>query len=215
MNTSPSMSELQRLQAGTHHDPFHFLGWHQEGITWVFRAFMPSAEKVEMDQQPLQRLEGSDCFSFTPEASSELGKAAPYIHPRLRYLDKKTGQWLETITPYTFEPQLGEIDLHLLGEGNHRQAWKVLGAHLKEVNGVQGCLFAVWVPGVQRVSIVGNFNDWDGRRYPMRSRGETGIWELFVPELPAGEGYKYEILTRFGSLIRKADPYAQQMFLRP
>lgn len=215
MTTSPNMSELQRLQAGTHHDPFHFLGWHQQGSDWVLRVFMPSADSIEIKQRPMQRLEGSDCFSFTPDPNSELGKTAPHTHPTLSYLDKKTGQWLETITPYTFTPQLGEIDLHLLGEGNHRQAWKVLGAHLKEVDGIQGCLFAVWAPGVQRVSIVGNFNDWDGRRYPMRSRGETGIWELFVPHLPAGEGYKYEILTRFGSIIRKADPYAQQMFLRP
>jgi 1,4-alpha-glucan branching enzyme len=209
------MSELQRLQAGTHHDPFHFLGWHQQGSNWIFRAFMPSAEQIEVNDEPMQRLEGSDCFTFTAQANSDLGKAAPHTHPTLRYLDKKTGQWLETITPYTFTPQLGDIDLHLLGEGNHRQAWKVLGAHLKQVDGVDGCLFAVWAPGVQRVSVVGNFNDWDGRRYPMRSRGETGIWELFIPSLPAGEGYKYELLTRFGSIIRKTDPYAQQMFLRP
>lgn len=212
--TTPMGIDLQRLQAGTHHDPFSLLGWHpQEGGTWALRTFMPAAEQVEVAGKAMTRLDNTDCFQLELDATS---KAALPEHPTLRWQDKASAAlWRESVCPYTFAPQLGEIDLHLLGEGNHRQAWKVLGARLTTIDSVEGCLFAVWAPGVQRISIVGNFNAWDGRRYPMRSRGETGIWELFIPGLPAGESYKYEILTRHGSIIKKADPYARQMFLRP
>lgn len=112
-------------------------------------------------------------------------------------------------------PLLSEFDLHLLMAGKHHHAWKILGAHLQVLDGVEGCRFAVWAPAAQRVSVVGDFNQWDGRKHPMRCCGDSGVWELFIPGLSSGAAYKYEILNRHGQLLIKTDPYARQMFLRP
>ena len=201
---------LQRIQQGTHHDPFNVLGWHQQSSgDWLFRAFMPAAERVELTNGgTLTRVEGSDLFELrSPEKTAH--------HPLLRWQDKAGGAWHQTISPYTFTPQIGELDLYLLAAGRHHHAWHVLGSRLCTVDGIAGCQFAVWAPGGQRVSVVGDFNQWDGRSYPMRSRGESGIWELFVPGLGAGLAYKYEIVGPGGQLAIKADPYAQQAFIRP
>jgi 1,4-alpha-glucan branching enzyme len=209
---APAIGEaILRVQRGTHHDPFEVLGLHvqADGSTLV-RAFLPAAERVEVAGGPMARVPGTDCFErlLPPAAAIEL-------HPVLRWQDKATGAWHATQCPYSFAPQLGEMDLHLLGEGRHFEAWKVLGARVRTIDGVAGCLFAVWAPAVRRVSVIGDFNEWDGRRHPMRCRGVSGIWELFVPGLDAGHAYKYEILDRHGQLAKKTDPYARQMFLRP
>ncbi|WP_228292379.1 1,4-alpha-glucan branching protein GlgB [Candidatus Thiothrix anitrata] len=113
------------------------------------------------------------------------------------------------------KPLLSAFDLNLLMAGKHHHAWKILGAHPLVLEGVEGCRFAVWAPGVQRVSVVGDFNQWDGREHPMRCCGDSGVWEVFIPGLSSGVAYKYEILNRNGHLLVKTDPYAQQMFLRP
>lgn len=113
------------------------------------------------------------------------------------------------------KPLLSAFDLDLLMAGKHHHAWKILGAHPQVLEGVEGCRFAVWAPGVQQVSVVGDFNQWDGREHPMRCCGDSGVWEVFIPDLPSGMAYKYEILNRNGHLLVKTDPYAQQMFLRP
>ena len=202
---------LLRVQTGTHHDPFEVLGLHaQADGSTLIRAFLPAAEAVEVAGGRMTRVPGTDCFERLLPAGT-----AVEPHPVLRWQDKAAGDWHTTQCPYSFGPQLGEMDLYLLGEGRHLEAWKVLGARLKTVDGVAGCLFAVWAPAVQRVSVVGDFNDWDGRRHPMRCRGSSGMWELFIPGLDAGHAYKYEILGRHGQLVRKTDPYARQMFLRP
>ncbi|HMM47277.1 MAG TPA: 1,4-alpha-glucan branching protein GlgB [Thiobacillaceae bacterium] len=202
---------LMRIQAGTHHDPFEVLGMHpQPDGSVLIRTFLPAAEAVEVHGQAMQRVAGTDCF--------ELGlrpDAAPGPHPMMRWQDKRAGAWRTTHCPYTFGPQLGEVDLHLFGEGRHFEIWKVLGARVKRIDGIDGTLFAVWAPAVQRVSVVGDFNEWDGRRHPMRCRGASGVWELFIPGLAAGNAYKYEILGRDGQLVKKTDPYARQMFPRP
>ena len=208
----PTQHDLKRLQTGTHHDPFHYLGWQALKQGWLLRVFMPAAEQIKWGEQPFQHAQGSDCFEL-PVADKP--SEALEQHPLLHWQSKQDQQWYETRVPYTFGPILGELDLHLLGEGKHWQAWRVLGARLQQVDGIDGCLFAVWAPGVKRVSVVGEFNDWDGRRYPMRSRGETGVWELFIPGLSGGEAYKYEILTQYDATVLKADPYGRQMFLRP
>ncbi|MCU0809840.1 MAG: 1,4-alpha-glucan branching protein GlgB [Thiobacillaceae bacterium] len=202
---------IMRLQTGTHHDPFEVLGVHaqNDGSTLV-REFLPAAEAVEMDGMPLARVAGTDCFELVVAPGVAV---AP--HPMLRWQDKKAGDWHKLHSPYTFPPQLGDLDLYLLGEGRHFEAWKVLGARASMVDGVAGCQFAVWAPAVQRVSVIGDFNDWDGRRHPMRCRGSSGMWELFIPGLVPGHAYKYEILGRHGQLTKKTDPYARQMFPRP
>ena len=208
----PAISEpIQRVQLGTHHDPFEVLGIHaQADGRSVVRVFMPAAEVAEVAGGVMTRVPGTDCFErWLPR------DATVEQHPVVRWQHKQTGDWHETISPYTFPPQLGDVDLHLLGEGRHFKAWHVLGARLKTLDGIDGCLFAVWAPAVQRVSVIGDFNNWDGRRHPMRCRGTSGIWELFIPGLDAGHAYKYEILGAHGQLVRKTDPYARQMFLRP
>ncbi|MFP5409671.1 MAG: 1,4-alpha-glucan branching protein GlgB [Gammaproteobacteria bacterium] len=202
---------IERLQAGMHHDPFEVLGVHPAPDGgWIVRVFLPAAEAVEVGGGPMTRVEGTDCFERQLPSGSALDP-----HPLMRWQDKAAHRWHAMHSPYTFAPQLGEMDLYLFGEGRHLDVWKVLGARLKTVDGITGCLFAVWAPGVQRVSVVGDFNDWDGRRHPMRCRGASGVWELFIPGLDAGHAYKYEILGRHGQLVTKTDPYARQMFMRP
>jgi hypothetical protein len=192
-NTSPRQGPLGaslpaisapilRVQTGTHHDPFEVLGVHaQPDGSTLIRAFLPAAEAVEVAGGRMTRVPGTDCFERLLPAG-----AAVEPHPLLRWQDKATGDWHTMQCPYSFAPQLGEMDLYLLGEGRHLEAWKVLGARLTTVDGVAGCLFAVWAPAVQRVSVVGDFNAWDGRRHPMRCRGTSGMWELFIPgSMPA------------------------------
>ncbi|BBP01271.1 1,4-alpha-glucan branching protein GlgB [Sulfuriferula nivalis] len=202
---------ISRIQQGTHHDPFNVLGWHQQtkDESWLLRVFMPAAEQVALKTgEVFSRLKDTDIFELKLPVRTEQ-------HPVLRWQSKADLSWLESISPYTFTALIGELDLYLLGEGRHYDAWHILGAHLDVVDGVAGCQFAVWAPGVQRVSVIGDFNGWDGRSLPMRSRGQSGVWELFVPGLEGGWGYKYEILGAHGQLMTKADPYAQQSFNRP
>ena len=117
--------------------------------------------------------------------------------------------------PYAFPPQLADFDLHLFGEGRHWHAYRFLGSHIREVDGVAGVQFAVWAPNATRVSVVGDFNDWDGRAHPMRVRGGTGVWELFIPAITAGGYYKYEIRDQAGYAHVKIDPYANAFQNRP
>ena len=111
----------------------------------------------------------------------------------------------ETSDPYAFPPVLTEYDLYLSGEGTHYQKYEKLGAHVREVAGVRGVHFAVWAPNARRVSVVGNFNFWDGRVHPMRHRGSSGIWEIFIPGLDEGELYKFEILSHVGNQLGLED----------
>jgi len=125
------------------------------------------------------------------------------------------GDEIEREDPYRFLPTVGELDLHLIGEGSHRRLWEVLGAHPRTVDGVAGVAFAVWAPNARRVSVVGDFNAWDGRLHPMRTLGGTGVWELFVPGLGEWTIYRYEIAAPDGSLRLKTDPLAFAAELRP
>jgi 1,4-alpha-glucan branching enzyme len=204
---------LQRLQNGTHHDPFEYLGRHPQGDGEVIRAFMPMAEEVELiGYGPMQRIEGSDLFEA--HLGSREAAAIPH-HYKLRCVHKTSGGGREFYSPYSFGPQIGDLDLYLFGMGRHRHAWRFLGAHLASVDGVSGCHFAIWLPHVERISVCGDFNGWNGLRHPMRNRGQSGIWELFIPGLQAGDSYKFEIRTRDGNITLKADPYGQQMAQRP
>ena len=118
--------------------------------------------------------------------------------------------------PYSFGPVLGPMDDYYIAEGTHLRLFDKLGAHAMEFEGVPGVHFAVWAPNARRVSVVGPFNDWDGRRHPMRNRFETGVWEVFIPELGPGTIYKFEIVGQDGKLLPlKADPFARQSELRP
>ena len=205
--------DLQRLQQGRHHDPFDYLGRHVENGQTIVRAFMPHAETVELvGIGPMTRIAGSDVFEIrlTEQQAGKLPQ-----HYELEWREKADGSVHKVVSPYSFAPQIPDFDLHLFGEGKHWHAWHFLGAHLKTIDGVPGCLFAVWAPAVQRISVVGDFNGWNGLRHPMRVRGQSGVWELFIPGLHPGDAYKYEILSREGRLFTKADPYSREMALRP
>jgi 1,4-alpha-glucan branching enzyme len=157
----------------------------------------------------MARIPGSDHFEWRGDGAGL---------PRHYSLIWRDGQGREHFArdPYTFLPQIGDLDLYLFAEGRHRHAGNFLGAHEHEADGVAGVLFAVWAPNAGRVSVVGDFNAWDGRRHPMRVRGGSGVWELFIPDLEPGHIYKYEIRNRdSGEILLKADPYGQCCELRP
>ena len=206
-------AEARAILEARSRDPFCWLGRHPLGEGVVVRAFKPRAARMWLvpqgtDPMPMQRVEGTDLFVVAwPGGDFE----TPYC---FRIEDREGYCWEED-DPYRFPPVLGDLDLHLIGEGTHYEVYRVMGAHVRIHEGVRGVSFAVWAPNAERVSVVGNFNYWDGREHQMRVRGSSGVWEIFVPGIGAGELYKYEIRGRDGSVFLKADPYARQMELRP
>lgn len=211
MNSSDLQVNLERISQARHNDPFTVLGRHLLDGRIVVRAYIPDASEVTIAENnlPMRRISGNDLFIWEGEVDS-----LPERY-RLIWRDADHRQHI-AYDPYSFLPQLSDFDLYLFGEGKHWHAYRFLGAHPHEVEGVAGILFAVWAPNAERVSVVGEFNNWDGRRYPMRSRGGSGVWELFIPELAPGALYKYEIRSEInGAVFVKADPYGQQMERRP
>ena len=203
---------MTALQEGTLHDPFLVLGYQEgEKGNTIVRAHMPHAERVIFDKDTeMTRLEGTDFFEVTLEKAYTIGS-----HYQLKSLEKSSLKWRESYSPYSFLPQTGEMDIHLFNEGRHNHAYRFMGAHLKTIDAIEGCLFVLWAPSILRVSVVGDFNRWDGRCHPMRALGRSGLWELFIPGLKLGDHYKYELLTKGNQLLIKTDPYARQMALRP
>ncbi len=196
--------DASALAQGTHRDPFAILGIHSDGKGQFLRVFLPGAVGVDV----LDRDGGSVRCCLTGMQipglfAARLPHAAPYLL-RIRW---PQGEQL-TEDPYSFGLLLGEMDLYLLGEGNHRQLGHCLGAQPMTIDGVNGVRFAVWAPNAQRVSVVGNFNSWDGRRHIMRLRIAAGVWEIFVPRLGPGEAYKYEVVEAHGAIGLRADPVA-------
>ena len=210
MTTKQLLSEdIIKIIEARHHDPFSVLGAHQNGDETIVTVFLPDTHKAWLDNDLLlKRIEGTDVFQWSG-SSSNLNK--PYVVHRLA----GNGSPVSRHDPYCFLPQLSEFDLHLFSEGKHWHAYRILGAHEHTVDGVDGVLFATWAPSAQRVSVIGDFNQWDGRQHPMRVRGDSGVWELFIPGIEAKEIYKYEIKNNDGSLHSKMDPYGQQAELRP
>ncbi len=192
-------AQIDALVAGRHADPFALLGPHPvstpAGNRWVIRFFRPGAAEASVllkgfsESIPANRIRPEGFFEAAlPETYREKPDPSAY---RIRYRSGY-GETAEALDTYAFPYLLSEFDLHLMGEGRHYDTYDKLGAHLKTLEGVRGVHFAVWAPNALRVSVVGDFNRWDGRR-PMRARGTSGIWELFVPELAEGAIYKYEI----------------------
>ncbi len=194
-------AEIEAIVGARHGDPFSILGPHN----WVVRAFIPGADAVSVIERTSGRVLGA-LHRLHPEGfyAGRIASRAPYL---LRIIKGRTVCEIED--PYAFPPILGEMDVYLLAEGQHRDIAHCLGAHPAVIEGVSGVRFAVWAPNAQRVSVVGDFNDWDGRRHPMRKRHDIGVWELFIPRLVPGALYKYEILSPDGTLLPlKADPVA-------
>ncbi|WP_417587571.1 1,4-alpha-glucan branching protein GlgB [Pararhodobacter oceanensis] len=201
-------TDALRLAKGEHSDPFSVLGLHKVAGKLTVRAFFPGASAVEvLDAKTNRRITALQPYAgadglFTGEATRRKNAFA--------YLLRVTqnGQIWTCQDPYRFGPVLGELDEHLFSEGAHLNLWRVLGAHVMQHEGSTGTHFAVWAPNARRVSLVGNFNGWDGRRTPLRQRGQTGIWEIFLPDIGEGEAYKYELLDANHHLLpQKADPF--------
>ena len=191
-------------------DPHAYLGAHAAKGGVVVRAYRPDAESVRVLPMgvELKRKRGDGVFEGVIEgASLPLDYELEVAYP--------AGDSYVLRDPYSFLPTIGELDVHLAGEGRHEELYEQLGAHVREVEGVAGVAFAVWAPNAGSVSVVGDFNAWDGRLHPMRTLGASGIWELFVPDVPAGSRYKFELRTQTGKLRLKADPYEAASELPP
>ena len=208
----PAAVDLDALIRAEHHDPFSILGPHGDGEGGQFvRAYLPGALSARL----LDKDDGRELGQM--EMSEVPGFFVGHLEQPQPYLLKINWAGGEQITedPYSFGPLLGEMDLYLFAEGNHRDLSNCLGAQVTTVDGIDGVRFAVWAPNARRVSVVGSFNSWDGRRHPMRLRHPTGVWEVFVPRLQPGEVYKYEILGPHGILPLKSDPMALATTLPP
>jgi 1,4-alpha-glucan branching enzyme len=201
------VNEVEQLVAGRIADPHHLLGAHAHDGGVVVRAWRPEAKAVvaRPENAPPVELElrhPAGLFEgVVPDADAPLSYELEVSYP--------DGNTFTLRDPYAFPPTLGELDLHLAGEGRHERLYEQLGAHPREAEGVAGTAFAVWAPNATASAVVGDFNGWDGRLNPMRSLGTSGIWELFVPAVGEGERYKYELKGPQGELLPlKADPYA-------
>ncbi len=216
MQNLPETTVLDAIASGSHGDPFAVFGMHEgpeDGHLFV-RTFQPHSRKVEVIDAagnvvaPMERIHSAGVYQ------ADLGKKDHFKY-RLR-LHEGESRTRDIEDPYRFWPVLGELDVYLFAEGSHLNIYEKLGAHLTEVDGVPGVVFAVWAPNARRVSIVGNFNMWDGRVHPMRLRVGSGVWELFVPHLDEGEMYKYEIKGADGNLLPlKTDPVGFYSEKRP
>ena len=216
MTTTITPDQVERIVWNQHQDPFEVLGPHsieQDGKpAWVVRAYQPNAEavwivfpedRVEHPMQPAHHPHFFECVIDTPELKNYQFRLKEGDHERVIY------------DPYRFRsPYLTDFDIHLFVEGNHHRIYEKLGAHATEVNGVKGVYFAVWAPNARNVSVLSDFNQWDGRKHQMRRIG-NGIWELFIPEVKVGDRYKYEIKNNEGHIYEKSDPYGFQQEPRP
>lgn len=211
-----SVNQVNQIACNHHHDPFEVLGSHQieqDGKTvTVIRAYQPNAEAVSVilpidcKEYPMQSVHNPHFF----ECIINISGMANY---QLKI--KEGGHERVIYDPYAFRSgKLTDFDLQLFGEGNHHRIYEKLGAHITEVDGIKGVYFAVWAPNARNVSILADFNHWDGRKHQMR-KGHTGIWELFIPNFGPGESYKYEIKNWEGHIYEKSDPYGYQQEVRP
>ena len=212
--------QIDAIISGDHSDPFAFLGMHQAGVgsskPIIVRAFIPGADRVWVidanepnSRHPMTKLRDEGFFEL----------AFPDRQERFAYRLTATnpfGDSWEFHDPYSFLPLLSDYDLHLMAEGTHYRNYEKLGAHVRVIDGVRGVHFAVWAPNAKRVSVIGDFNQWDGRRHPMRFHSGAGIWEIFIPGLREETVYKFEIKwRRFGFITQKTDPYGFYFERRP
>ncbi|HEX8803683.1 MAG TPA: 1,4-alpha-glucan branching protein GlgB [Acidimicrobiales bacterium] len=217
-------TELDALAAGTCGDPHHLLGVHRSGHRTVVRAWRPGAATARLEGRPMARVHEAGVFELVVREGREGGGSdggedggdggVPAAGYAVTYTWDGGGEHT-AVEPWAFWPTLGELDLHLIGEGRHDRPWTVLGARPLAHQGVEGTAFAVWAPSARSVRVVGDWNAWDGRVHPMRSLGASGVWELFVPGVGPGQRYKYEVLGADGRLRLKADPLATAAELPP
>jgi 1,4-alpha-glucan branching enzyme len=206
-------SDVDAVLAARQSDPFAVLGPHQKSEGWAIRAFVPFADKVNAVTR-----DGATIVALERRKGDFFEGLAKGLKERPAYrLEARNGRGTWSYDDgYSFGPALGPLDDYLLLEGTHRQLYRRLGAQITTHEGVDGVLFALWAPNASRVSVVGDFNQWDGRRCQMRKRFDSGLWEFFAPGLGAGTVYKYEVISREGALQPlKADPFGFEAEMRP
>jgi 1,4-alpha-glucan branching enzyme len=220
METTATVDDVYRVIYNDHYDPFRVLGIHRIEMRGepaiVVRSFLPAARRVwvveehngTMREHPMTRLHDEGFFEVVLPEKQEV---FPY---RL-----KAETHHDTVEifhdSYSFLPTLTEFDIYLFNAGDHHRIYEKLGAHLATVNGIGGIQFAVWAPGARSVSVIGDFNNWDRRSHAMRALGSSGVWEIFIPGLPEGALYKFQVKTQQGFILDKADPYGFEMEVRP
>jgi 1,4-alpha-glucan branching enzyme len=208
-----SKAEVDALVVGQHHDPFAVLGLHKVGRGFVARAFVSGAETLAAHTLSGEKIGD---LSKTHDAGFFEGTVKLKDRQPLRFEAANAGGNWHVIDPYSFGPVLGPLDDYYVAQGTHLRLYDKMGAHVISHEGASGVHFAVWAPNAQRVSVIGDFNDWDGRRHVMRKRMGTGVWEIFLPGLDEDVKYKFEIIGADGvRLPLKADPYAFAAELRP
>src|SRR6478752_3956627 len=208
----PTLDEnvLAAIASGSYHDPHSVLGQHEVAASGVadpvtvIRTLRPLAKEVFAILSNGAHIELAHVGYGVWQGIDIVGPGAYQIEAR--YDDG--GTWTSD-DPYRFLPTIGQLDLHLIGEGRHETLWTALGAHVRDLGGVVGTAFTVWAPHARAVRVVGDFNGWDGTLHSMRNMGASGVWELFVPGLTEGEIYKYDLLAQDGRWVRKIDPMAQ------
>ncbi len=209
MVTQTDQGQIDLLVAGRHSDPHRVLGRHHG----VVRAYRPDAVAMSVvvgdSRTEMRRVHPAGVFE------GPIDPAASAYRLEARYGPEGDGSTYVFDDPYRSWPTLGDMDLHLFGEGRHHRLWEVLGAHPRCHEGMDGVSFAVWAPNARSVRVVGDWNFWDGRVHPMRGLGSSGVWELFIPGVEAGARYKYELVTADGSVVLKADPMAQATEVPP
>ncbi len=198
----PLAAEVKAVVDGTHTNPHAFLGHHGR----IVRVWRPGASSVIVAGEKAAKVDDAGLFE------AKVGEGVGAYTVEVEYPDGASYAYDD---PYRHWPTLGDLDLHLIGEGRHERLWGVLGAHCLVHDGVEGTAFAVWAPGARAVRVVGDFNLWDGRIHPMRQMGASGVWELFVPGVAPGARYKLEVVGADGSLRLKADPMAQATEVPP
>jgi 1,4-alpha-glucan branching enzyme len=205
LRTGAGQIDFDALADARHHDPFAVLGPHQSDDDVVIRALLPGAERVSVvghGGPPVEMQRRHDAGIFETHLSQT--STIPDYRLAATY---PGGTVIELDDPYRYGRLIGDYDLYLFGEGNHTRIYDKLGAHPMRLGSAQGVHFAVWAPNAMRASVVGDFNQWDGRVHPMRSLGASGMWEIFIPAARVGQRYKFEIRSREGEVLLKSDPY--------
>ena len=203
--------DLIRISEAKHNDAFSVLGRHKKGTLTTITVYAPYTESINLGTKgpSFYRIPDSDFFQYQTSQDNIPD------HYQLAQVDKEGNKSL-SYDPYDFNSILPEFDQHLFSSGNHWHIYRHLGAHIQTVDGIKGVHFAVWAPNASRVSLIADFNKWDGRCNPLRSLSSSGIWEIFIPGLTAGSHYKFEILnSQTGEILVKTDPYGQQFEFRP
>ena len=221
MRTTATIDDVYRIVHTDHYDPFQVLGVHvleEKGKREVVvRAFLPGAREVSvLPDKPIQGVSEFSLEKVHDEGFFEAiipGAREPFLYQLKKILGDGTTEVFHD--SYSFMPTLTDFDIYLFAAGDHHRIYEKLGAHYAEISGIGGVQFAVWAPGARSVSVIGEFNGWDRRHHAMRVLGSSGIWEIFIPGLPEGSLYKFQVKTQSGYVLDKSDPYGFEMEVRP